>query len=328
MLIFRSLQNVPIDFGPSLVAIGNFDGVHRGHRLVLRNLIARARQRHARSVAVTLEPHPVRVLRPQFPLQLVTPLEQKLHLLEQAGRDVGGLDAVLVLPFTSEMAHWSAETFAQTVLHDALHSIEVHEGENFRFGHDAAGDVQTLTSLGAKLGFTVEAYPPLQWRGEAVSSSRIRTLIQQGNVRTARALLQRPFAVASQSARGRGDGARHTVPTINLAHYAELLPANGVYITCVEMGGEQFEAVTNVGNRPTFGPDAFSVESHLLRAPTLEIATGTPLTLHFLDRIRDERRWPSPEVLKAQIARDVAQAQHYFGLLRSLRMQTNTPDNS
>ena len=326
MLIFRSLQEIPIDFGPSLVAIGNFDGVHRGHRWVLRNLITRARQHNVRSVAVTLEPHPVRVLRPQVPLQLMTPLQQKLHLLEQAGNGVGGLDAVLVLPFTLEMAHWSAETFAQTVLRDALHSIEVHEGENFRFGHDAAGDVQTLTSLGAKLGFAVESYPALEWRGEAVSSSRIRSLIQQGNVRAARALLQRPFAVASTSARGRGDGTRHTVPTINLAPYAELLPANGVYITCVEMGGEMLEAVTNVGNRPTFGPDAFSVESHLLRAPATEIAAGTPLTLHFLDRIRDEQRWPSPEALKAQIARDVAHTQHYFGLLRALHLQTNTSD--
>ncbi len=322
MLIFRSLQEVPEVFGPSLVAIGNFDGVHRGHQMVLRNLIARAQQRHVHSIAVTLDPHPVRVLRPQQPLRLLTPLQQKLRLLEQTGQKAGGLDAVLVLPFTEALAEMSAQQFAQAVLCDRLRAVEVHEGENFRFGHDAAGDVQTLASLGTQLGFRVESYPALEWRGEAVSSSRIRALLEQGNVRTARALLQRPFAIASTTERGRGDGSRHTVPTINLAQYTELLPANGVYITCVEMGGECLEAVTNIGNRPTFGPDSFSVESHLLRSAPQELAAGTPLTLHFLDRIREERRWPTPEALRSQILRDVARAQHYFGLLNSIRTQT------
>ena len=321
MLIFRSLQEVPEVFGPSLVAIGNFDGVHRGHQMVLRNLIARAQQRHVHSIAVTLDPHPVRVLRPQQPLRLLTPLQQKLRLLEQTGQKAGGLDAVLVLPFTETLAGMSAQQFAQTVLCDRLRAVEVHEGENFRFGHDAAGDVQTLASLGTQLGFRVESYPALEWRGEAVSSSRIRTLLEQGNARTARALLQRPFAIASTTERGRGDGSRHTVPTINLAPYTELLPANGVYITCVEMGGECFEAVTNIGNRPTFGPDSFSVESHLLRSAPVELAAGTPLTLHFLDRIREERRWPTPEALREQILRDVTRAQHYFALLHSMRAQ-------
>ena len=319
MLIFRSLQEIPADFGPSLVATGNFDGVHRGHRLVLRNLIARARQQGARSVAITFDPHPVRVLRPEQPLRLITPLQQKLHLLEEAGNGAGGLDAVLVLPFTQAISQWSAESFARTVLCDALRAVEVHEGENFRFGHDASGDMQTLEHLGSQLGFAVHAYPALEWRGETVSSSRIRSLIAQGDLHTARALLQRPFAIASTTARGRGDGTRHTVPTINLAPYEELLPANGVYITCMEIAGEAFDAVTNVGNRPTFGPDAFSVESHLLQGAPAVIEPGTPVLLHFLDRIREERRWPSPEALKQQILRDAAQAKRYFQLLHSLR---------
>jgi riboflavin kinase/FMN adenylyltransferase len=321
MLTFRDLQEVPADFGPSLVAIGNFDGVHRGHCLVLRNLIARARERGLRSVAITFDPHPVRVLRPQQPLRLITPLQQKLRLLEQTGQQAGGLDAVLVLPFTQTLARMSAQEFAQTVLRDQLRAVEVHEGENFRFGHDAAADVQTLSTLGATMNFTVQTYPALSWRGEPVSSSRIRTLIEQGNVRIARTLLQRPFAVESVTARGRGDGTRHTVPTINLAPYNELLPANGVYITCVEIAGKHFEAVTNVGNRPTFGPDSFSVESHLLRGAPQELKASTPVTLHFLDSLREERRWPSPEALKQQIARDVARARHYFGLLHTLRAE-------
>ena len=319
MLIFHSLQEVPADFGPSIVTIGNFDGVHRGHQRVLAELAQRARQRKARTVAITFEPHPVRVLRPQQPLPLITTPEQKLELLQELGTSPGGLDAVLILPFTQELSQLSAQEFAQTVLRDTLHALEVHEGENFRFGHDASADVRTLASLGAELGFTVQTYPAQLWRGVPISSSRIRAAIQQGEMRAARQLLGRPFSILSTPAPGRGYGARYTVPTINLALYPELLPANGVYITCMQIEGERFEAVTNVGNRPTFGTDSFSVESHLLRFRPLALDETTPITLHFLDRIRAEMRWPSPDALKAQIARDVACARHYFGLWRSLR---------
>jgi riboflavin kinase/FMN adenylyltransferase len=318
MLIFRSLQEIPSDFGPSLVTIGNFDGVHRGHRCVLAELAQRARQRQARSVAVTFDPHPVRVLRPQQPLTLITPLEQKLELLQTLEIDPG-LDAVLVLPFTQALSQLSAQEFAQAVVRDALHAIEVHEGENFRFGQDASANVDTLTRLGANLGFTVHAHPAQMWRGQPISSSRIRAAIEQGDMRSTRQLLGRPFALQSTPAPGRGYGARYTVPTINLAAYRELLPANGVYLTCVQVGGESFEAVTNVGNRPTFGTDSFAVESHLLRFHPIALDEATPLTLHFLDRIRAEMRWPSPDALKAQIALDVAHARHYFGLWKALR---------
>ena len=215
MLIFRSLQEIPPDFGPSLVTIGNFDGVHRGHRCVLAELAQRARQRKARSVAVTFDPHPVRVLRPQQPLTLITPLEQKLELLQTLGIDPG-LDAVLVLTFTQALSQLSAQEFAQTVIRDALHAIEVHEGENFRFGQDASANVDTLTRLGANLGFTVHAHPAQMWRGQPISSSRIRAAIEQGDMRSTRQLLGRPFALQSTPAPGRGYGARYTVPTINL----------------------------------------------------------------------------------------------------------------
>jgi riboflavin kinase / FMN adenylyltransferase len=313
MQIFRSLQEIPDGFGPTVATIGNFDGVHRGHRWVIGEVIARARALHARSIAVTFDPHPARILRPESCPALITPLTEKLELL--AGT---GIEAVLVLPFTSELSKTSPRDFATNVLQQRLRVVEIHEGENFRFGYLAEGGIESLEALGHELGFRVSVYTPRKFRGEAVSSSRIRQLLSAGDVSKARALLTRPFTIASTPASGRGYGTRYTVPTINLAPYTELIPAIGVYITTLTVAGERFEAVTNVGNRPTFGEDSFTVESHLLNFHPIDLTEETPLRLAFLDRLRDEIRWPSPEALREQIGRDVRKAQRYFSLCRRL----------
>ncbi len=319
MRIYRQLADLPANFGPSIATIGNFDGVHRGHQWVIAEVVARARELNQASVAITFDPHPARVLRPGASLPLITPLTRKLELLEATG-----LDAVLVLPFTEELSHHTARAFATDVLQQALHVTELHEGENFRFGYQAEAGIESLEALGRELGFTVRVYAPRTLRGGPVSSSRIRQLITAGDVSHARALLGQPFAIDSTPASGRGYGTRYTVPTINLAPYTELLPANGVYITILTIGtgpsAETFDAVTNVGNRPTFGADSFTVESHLLNFHPLEgeqaLTEQTPLTLAFLHRLRAEMRWPSPEALREQIGRDVRQAQRYFTLCR------------
>ncbi|MDE1177830.1 MAG: bifunctional riboflavin kinase/FAD synthetase [Edaphobacter sp.] len=313
MQIFYALSELPPDFGPTVATIGNFDGVHRGHQWVIGEVIARARALKARSLAITFDPHPARILRPQTALPLITPLAQKLSLL----RDTG-VDATLVLPFTAELSHTSARDFATQTLHDKLNIIELHEGENFRFGYQAEAGVESLDALGHELGFHVSVYTPRATHGVAVSSSTIRQLVAQGNVSRARALLGRPFAIHSTPASGRGYGTRYTVPTINLAPYSELIPAIGVYITTLDVNGETFDAVTNVGNRPTFGEDSFTIESHLLNFHPIALDESTPLTLSFLHRLRDEIRWPSPEALREQIGRDVRKAQRYFHLCRQL----------
>ena len=318
MLIFRSLNEIPADFGPTVATIGNFDGVHHGHQLVIAEVIRRAHELGTRSLAITFDPHPVRVLRPESSLRLITPLNERLELLATTG-----IDATLVLPFTHELSHMSARTFARDVLRTALHVVELHEGENFRFGHHAEAGIETLETLGREHGFHVSVYAPRAIRGEAISSSRVRKLITSGNVRHARALLGRPFAILSTPAPGRGYGTRYTVPTINLAPYTELIPANGVYITALTIAGETFEAVTNVGNRPTFGADSFTIESHLLNFHPIELMENTPLTLAFLQRLREEKRWPTPEALREQIGRDVRHAQRYFSLCRLLASPTS-----
>lgn len=313
MQTFHSIQEIPANFGPSVVTIGNFDGMHRGHQAVVNEVIARAHCLHARSVAVTFEPHPVRILRPQVPLRLITQLDQKLALLSQTG-----IDATLVLPFTLALSRMTAREFAGNILSAALHAVEVHEGENFRFGADAGADVRELSSLGKEFGFTVRVHSATERRGTVVSSSAVRAAISAGDMRAARQLLGRPFEIVSMPTPGRGLGSRYTVPTINLAPYKELLPANGVYITCLEVNGEHFQSVTNVGNRPTFGVESFAVETHILNFHPLSLDASTQLQLRFLDRIRAEIAWPSPEALKRQIAKDIARAQHYFALLDAI----------
>ena len=309
MKIFRALNELPAGFGPVIATIGNFDGVHCGHRWVIDKVNARARQFGLKSLALTFDPHPVRVLRPEAPHVLITPLAARLQQLATTG-----LDATLVLPFTPELSRLTAEAFAREILRDALHVREVHEGENFRFGYGATVDIHGLAALGQELGFPAHAYAPYVLRGGPISSSRIRRLICAGEVSKARALVGRPFAVQSTPASGRGFGTRYTVPTINLAEYPELLPGHGVYITTLKVEDELFQAVTNVGNRPTFGADSFTVESHLLNFHPIALGPETPLELTFLHRLRPERRFDTPGLLRAQIMKDVAKAQRFFSL--------------
>lgn len=324
MQVFRSLPELEgyIPAGKRSVAtVGNFDGVHRGHRMVIHNVLERARALNARAIAITFDPHPAHVLHPANRLPLLTPTPEKLRLLATTG-----LDATLMLPFTEEFRHWTARQFAERVLRDSLHAIEVHEGENFRFGYEAEAGIEGLHSLGGECGFTVRAWQPLILRGGPVSSSRIRKLVSEGHLSQARGLLGRTYSILSTPASGRGYGTRYAVPTINLAPYCDLLPAHGVYITTLRIGEGQdsrtFRGVTNAGNRPTFGADSFAVETHLLNFEPTDLTEDTPLELTFLHRLRDEQRFPTPEALRAQILRDVAQTQRYFALCDRLASTT------
>ena len=310
MQVFHKLDEIPPDLGPTLVSVGNFDGLHRAHRAVLGEIVARARATGARSVAVTFEPHPMRILRPDRQLKLLTPTPEKLRLLAATG-----IDAALLLPFTRDLSLMTPHHFAHDILKKRLHACEVHEGYNFRFGHKASGDIATLRGLGRDMGFEVHDYPEMRLRGEPVSSSHIRKLLAEGRVSRARHLLARPFSILSTAGRGRGYGSKYTVPTVNLTRYEELVPKDGVYITLTRIGQECFNAVTNAGNRPTFGADSFAVESHLLNFHPLELTAETEVEIHFLERLRDEIKFPSVEALREQIARDVRKAQRYFRLL-------------
>jgi riboflavin kinase/FMN adenylyltransferase len=294
-----------------VAAIGNFDGVHLGHQEILSAVVAEARSVCARALAITFDPHPDQFLRPAEAPRLLTPISERLRLLSFTG-----IDAVVVLPFDAALASLPAREFARGILVDALGVRGVHEGGNFRFGHRAEAGVAELEAFGAEFGFAVHVHSPVRAHGLEVSSSAIRERVAAGDVTRARWMLGRPFAVRSTQARGRGIGTRLLVPTVNLAAYDGLLPAFGVYVTRLTVGGRRFQAVTNVGNRPTFGEASFAVESHILDFEPMELGEETPIELEFLLRLRGEIEWPSPEALKAQIFGDIARAKRYFRLAR------------
>ena len=315
--VYRSVEEIPAGFGPSVAAIGNFDGVHLGHREILQAVVAEASElaalgRGVRSVAITFDPHPEQYLRPATAPKLLTPMDDRVRLLAETG-----IDAVVVLKFDEALARLPAKEFVERILVGALAVRSLHEGGNFHFGHQAEAGVEELREFGAGFGFGVHVHSAVRVHGLEVSSSAIRALVAAGDVRRARWMLGRPFEVRSRQARGRGIGTRLLVPTVNLAAYEGLLPGFGVYVPRLTVGGRCFQAVTNVGNRPTFGEASFAVESHILDFEAVEMNEETPVELEFLMRLRGEMVWPSAEALKEQIFKDVAKAKRYFRLASS-----------
>ena len=307
--LYRSLEEIPADFGPSVVTIGNFDGVHCGHRKILE-LAKRLAQRHGwRTATLTLDPHPLQVVAPERAPRLMTTIEQRREVLESLG-----VDAMVVLPFTAEFSKQSPEEFVEQVLVLGLRCACVVVGQNFRFGHRHAGDIDTLEELGRRFGFVTEAVGPLRMGGQTVSSSRIRAAVAAGRTDVARRLLGRPFELAGEVVPGRGIGSKSTAPTLNLSPRADLWPANGVYISETRelSAPRRWRSVTNVGVRPTFGDGDRVVETHLLEP--LGGSSPAAIGVSFLRRLRDERSFESSEALREQIYRDIAESERYFRL--------------
>lgn len=307
--VFRSIAEIPAGFGAAVASIGNFDGVHCGHRQILGAVAAEARERGLRAVAVTFEPHPEEFLRAERAPKRITPNGERLALLAETG-----IDAVLVLNFDAALAGLSARQFVEEVLVGGLKARGLHEGANFRFGHRAQAGVAELAAFGREFGFGLTVHEPVHVRGMEVSSSAVREFVARGDLKRARWMLGRPFVVRSTPVRDRGVGSRLVVPTVNLAAYDGLLPAAGVYVSRLTVGERRFESVTNVGNRPTFEGAGFSVETHILNFEPVELGEETPLELEFLLRLRPEIKWPNPEALREQIGRDVARARRYLRL--------------
>jgi len=298
----------------SVLAIGNFDGIHRGHQAILRSAVARAQALHAVATALTFDPSPRKVLRPESaPLRLSTNA-QRMEWFSALG-----LEAALVLPFTLELAQLSPTDFVEQILVRDLHVKTILVGEDFHFGHKQAGNVNLLKELGTKKGFDVLIIAPVQYRGEIVSSTIIRREVAEGDVSHAGRLLGRPFALTGEVVSGTGTGRKFTFPTLNLAAEQELLPARGVYITRTFFDGETCSrrSVTNIGVRPTFNGSALSVETHLLDFQ----GTSTPnrIEVRFWKRLREEKKFTGPDELRAQIARDIATANKFFSRLRRFR---------
>ncbi len=301
MRVSRSVEEAH-GFAPSAVTIGNFDGVHIGHQHLFQETADAARRHNAKATVLTFDPHPARVVAPDRAPRLLTTPEERIALMGRYG-----IEQVLLLPFSAEIARLSPEEFIDRILVNGLGAKAIVVGENFRFGHKQAGDTHLLIEAGKRYGYETQIAGAVKCRGRVVSSSAVRALIESGNISLACRFLNRPYAVSGEVVHGHGIGSKQTVPTLNLKTPAEVLPARGVYITRTS---DRWNSITNVGFRPTFGGSELRIETFLL--DRLDGDTPSHIRVEFLHRVRDEKKFTSAEELKAQILRDVEKAQTYF----------------
>jgi riboflavin kinase/FMN adenylyltransferase len=326
MELIQGVPDLRSESRPVVIAMGNFDGVHLGHQAIINRAVERAGVRGGLSLALTFEPHPIRVLRPAAPLALLTPFPLKVRLLEQSG-----MEQVVCAKFTREFAEQSPTDFVHKVLVDRLRVAEVCVGENFNFGKNREGRPALLKELGTAAGFAVHIQPPVVLENRVVSSSAIRQLVERGEVAEAARFLGRPYVMLGEVVSGRGRGEQLGFPTANLRPADQLLPADGVYAGWVSLGSVGsggagaadrgtrrntgdgtvaadgiYEGAINVGVRPTFHETDRVMEVHLLDYPGSGALYGQALEVAFVARIREERTFGSAAELKAQIAKDVA----------------------
>lgn len=301
-MVYYDLPPGPGPFSRTVVTVGNFDGVHLGHKAILARVCQRARELGSQAVALTFDPHPLKVLRPETPLPLLTTPEQKLELLQAAG-----LAAVVVLPFTREFAALPARDFVRQYFCERLKVREVVVGHDYSFGRGREGNIDLLKEMGRDHGFTVQVVWAVELNGAVVSSSLIRAMLRLGKVAEVEQLLGRPYGVKGRVVPGKGRGAKLLkVPTANIKPENDLLPASGIYTVWVQRGGAVLPGVANIGTCPTFDNEELSLEVHLLDFN--DELYGEELEVRFVDRLREERRFAAIEELAAQIRADIAEA--------------------
>jgi riboflavin kinase / FMN adenylyltransferase len=299
----------PARWSQPVLALGNFDGVHRGHRKILERVRRVAGERGGTSVVMTFDPHPPRVVRPDKAPPLLMTKEQKLEAIADAG-----VQGAAIVRFTHELSRWDPETFVRTVLVDWLHVSEVWVGANFLFGHDRSGNFSLLRVLGGRYGFKAEKIDPVRYKDFVVSSTRIRRLVSEGRVDEAGALLGHQYAIDGIVMRGDQRGRTLGFPTANLCTENELLPPHGVYATTARVGSVVHPSVTNVGTRPTVDRSGRTVvETHIFDLD--RDLYGQPLRVGFVQRLRDERAFESLDALRAQIDADCGRARILFARL-------------
>jgi riboflavin kinase / FMN adenylyltransferase len=299
----------PARWHKPVLALGKFDGLHRGHTKIIERIRRVAAERAATSLVLTFDPHPPRIVRPDKAPPLLMTLEQKLEALEKAG-----IQGVAIVTFTLELSRWEPEAFVKAVLVDWLRVGEVWVGADFLFGRDRSGNFTLLRALGSQHGFRVEKIDPVRYKDFVVSSTRIRRLVAEGRVDEAGALLGRHVFIDGIVVQGAGRGRELGVPTANLQTENELVPPHGVYATTVTIDGVVHPGVTNIGLRPTFSDSTRpTIEVHVLDLN--RDLYGQRVRLAFIQRLRDERRFPDVDALKAQIDADVRRARRLFDRL-------------
>ena len=298
----------PVWLTHPVLALGNFDGLHRGHQKIIERVKRGAAEHGGTPMAMTFDPHPPRVVRPDKAPPLLMTKSQRLDALHQAG-----IRCVAVVRFTRELSEWDPETFVRTVLVDWLRVSEVWVGANFLFGHERSGNFSLLRTLGQRYGFRSDKIDPVRYKDFVVSSTRIRRLVGEGRVDEAGALLGHTFYIDGTVVAGRQRGREIGFPTANLATGNELLPPHGVYATTMTIDGVVHAGLTNIGMRPTFGETETTVETHLLGYSG--DLYGRDVRLSFVLRLRDERKFDDVDALRAQIEADQRRAERLFSRL-------------
>ena len=291
-----------------VLALGNFDGLHRGHLKIVERVKRGAAEQGGTPMAMTFDPHPPRVVRPEKAPPLLMTKAQRLEALHRAG-----IGCIAVVRFTHEMSQWDPETFVRTVLVEWLRVSKVWVGANFLFGHERTGNFSVLRTLGMRYGFRADKIDPVRYKDFVVSSTRIRRLVSEGRMDEAGALLGHHYYVDGAVAQGRRRGREIGFPTANIQTANELLPPHGVYATMLTIDGIVRASITNVGTRPTFGETDVSVETHVLGYSN--DLYGKDVRLSFVQRLRDERRFPDVDALRAQIEADQRRAERLFSRL-------------
>lgn len=303
MVVFRGLSDPRLPVRPSAVAVGNFDGLHLGHRRILSRLCRLAGERGLRSLVLTFEPHPERALGKRS-VRMIETSDQRLARLRGTC-----VDAVVVIPFDEGFARLTGPAFVNDVLRDKLGAREVVVGRGFRFGRNRAGDTARLRRLGRRLGIGVHVVPPAVRGGRAVSSTAVRSLLERGRVEEAARLLGRPYEIVGRVVRGRARGRKLGFPTANLTTSSEILP-EGVFISETVRGGKVFPSVTSIGTNPTFGPHPLSVETLLI--DFRGSLYGDEIAVRLLRKLRRTRVFASPAALAARIGKDCEAARAWF----------------
>jgi riboflavin kinase/FMN adenylyltransferase len=302
MKVINSISDIPIDLKGAVVTIGNFDGVHLGHQAIFRQVIEDARKANQKSVVITFEPHPKMVLHPERrPFYLITTIAEKTALIEGAG-----IDALIIIPFSLQFAATTAGEFVRHILWDKLKISKIIIGHDYTFGKNKEGNEAFLAAHGEKLGFKVQVISAFGIGDKVISSTRIRNALLDGQVRTASEWLGRPYNLAGTVVHGHQRGAGLGFPTANIQSEKLLLPADGVYAVLVQLNGKRYHGVLNIGNNPTFGDIARSVEVFILNFDG--DLYDTAIEVFFIDQIRPEIKFDGPDKLIAQINRDIEQA--------------------
>lgn len=301
MILITDLKNIQKKFDNSILTLGNFDGLHLGHQELVRMIIRRARETGALSMVVTFRPHPLKILAPEKCPPLISIYEEKIKLFERLG-----IDVLVKIPFTLEFSAMPPEDFVRDVLCGTLGAKEIFVGYNYRFGKGREGDIRTLRGLGEKYGFTVREIEQIAFGGEVISSTKIRTLLREGDVEHAAKLLGRTYAITGIVVKGDGRGKGLGFPTANIAPKHSIIPADGVYAVRLIVREKVYDGIANIGMRPTFNKKVLAIEVHVFDFN--EDIYGEDISLYFIRKIREEKKFKGAEALVTQIKSDIETA--------------------